>query len=265
MGVEAEIEGEIVYVGSHRFLDQQGINMESLHQQQLPGKSEIYVGSNGQLLGRIRYSDVLRPESREVINDLLTTEGVEVHMLTGDSHNTAKAVAADLGIPPGYTHAEAFPQEKAAIVSQLHQQGKTVAFVGDGINDSPALAYADVSVSFGDGSEIARETADVVLMQNDLHSLLQAIAIARHTKYLIQQNTNIVVIPNLAAMAMAVLIGLNPLVATVVNNGSTIIAGINGLRPMVKRGSKQTPPPERWKHNSMQIKLRSLLTSIRVN
>jgi Cu2+-exporting ATPase len=245
LGVEAEIEGEIVYVGSHRFLDQQGINMESLHQQQLPGKSEIYVGSNGQLLGRIRYSDVLRPESREVINDLLTTEGVEVHMLTGDNHNTAKAVAADLGIPPGYTHAEAFPQEKAAIVSQLHQQGKTVAFVGDGINDSPALAYADVSVSFGDGSEIARETADVVLMQNDLHSLLQAIAIARHTKYLIQQNTNIVVIPNLAAMAMAVLIGLNPLVATVVNNGSTIIAGINGLRPMVKRGSKQTPPPER--------------------
>ncbi|MDH6059211.1 heavy metal translocating P-type ATPase [Chrysosporum bergii ANA360D] len=245
LGVEAEIEGEIVYVGSHRFLDQQGINMESLHQQQLPGKSEIYVGSNGQLLGRIRYSDVLRPESREVINDLLTTECVEVHMLTGDNHNTAKAVAADLGIPPGYTHAEAFPQEKAAIVSQLHQQGKTVAFVGDGINDSPALAYADVSVSFGDGSEIARETADVVLMQNDLHSLLQAIAIARHTKYLIQQNTNIVVIPNLTAMAMAVLIGLNPLVATVVNNGSTIIAGINGLRPMVKRGSKQTPPPER--------------------
>jgi len=245
LGVEAEIEGEIVYVGSHRFLDQQGINMESLHQQQLPGKSEIYVGSNGQLLGRIRYSDVLRPESREVINDLLTTEGVEVHMLTGDNHNTAKAVAADLGIPPGYTHAEAFPQEKAAIVSQLHQQGKTVAFVGDGINDSPALAYADVSVSFGDGSEIARETADVVLMQNDLHSLLQAIAIARHTKYLIQQNTNIVVIPNLAAMAMAVLVGLNPLLATVVNNGSTIIAGINGLRPMVKRGSKQTPPPER--------------------
>ncbi|TVP56660.1 MAG: heavy metal translocating P-type ATPase [Nodularia sp. (in: Bacteria)] len=237
LGVQAEIEGEIVYVGSDRFLRQQGINLESLNGTQKSTSSVIYVASNGQLQGIIKYSDVLRPESREVINSLLTVEGVEVHLLTGDNRRTADAVAADLGIPPTHTHAEAFPAEKAAIVSQLHEQGKTVAFVGDGINDSPALAYADVSVSFGDGSEIARETADVVLMQNDLHSLLQAIAIARHTKQLIQQNTNIVVIPNLAAMAIAVLFGLNPLAATVINNGSTIIAGVNGLRPMLKPAS----------------------------
>ncbi|MDB9321420.1 heavy metal translocating P-type ATPase [Nodularia spumigena CS-591/04] len=163
LGVQAEIDGEIVYVGSDRFLRQQGVNMESLNGEEKSENSLIYVASNGQLQGIIKYSDVLRPESREVINSLLTVEGVEVHMLTGDNRETAKTVAADLGISPSHTHAEAFPEEKATIVSQLHEQGKTVAFVGDGINDSPALAYADVSVSFGDGSEIARETADVVL------------------------------------------------------------------------------------------------------
>ena len=245
LGVQAEIDGEIVYVGSDRFLRQQGVNMESLNGEEKSENSLIYVANNGQLQGIIKYSDVLRPESREVINSLLTVEGVEVHMLTGDNRETAKTVAADLGISPSHTHAEAFPEEKAAIVSQLHQQGKTVAFVGDGINDSPALAYADVSVSFGDGSEIARETADVVLMQNYLYSLLQAITIARQTKQLIQQNTNIVVIPNLAAMAIAVFFVLNPLAATVVNNGSTIIAGVNGLRPILKHASNQTLPRER--------------------
>lgn len=245
LGVQAEIDGEIVYVGSDRFLRQQGVNMETLDTRIKSANSVIYVASNGQLQGIIQYSDVLRPESREVVNSLLKDEGLEVHILTGDNQQTAQTVAADLGIPPTHTHAEAFPAEKAAIVSQLHEQGKTVAFVGDGINDSPALAYADVSVSFGDGSEIARETADVVLMQNDLHSLLQAIAIARQTKQLIQQNTNIVAIPNLAAMAIAVLFGLNPLAATVVNNGSTIIAGVNGLRPILKPASNQTLPSAR--------------------
>jgi P-type Cu2+ transporter len=101
-----------------------------------------------------------------VITTLSTVEGVQVHMLTGDHQRTATDVAAQLGILPTHTHAEAFPEQKVAIVRKLHEQGKTVAFVSDGINDSPALAYADVSISFAHGSEIARETADLVLMQN---------------------------------------------------------------------------------------------------
>ncbi|BBD58164.1 Cd/Co/Hg/Pb/Zn-translocating P-type ATPase [Nostoc sp. HK-01] len=238
LGVEAEIYGEPVYVGSERFLRQQGVDMEVLNDSNRIN-SVIYVASNGQLLGRIRYSDVLRPETREVINHLLTVEGVEVHILTGDNQRTAKAVAAELGITPANTHAEAFPEQKAAVVRELHEQGKTVAFVGDGINDSPALAYADVSVSFAHGSEIARETADVVLMENDLHGILEAIALARNAKKLIRQNTSIVAIPNIAAMAIAVLFGLNPLGATVVNNGSTIVAGVNGLRPILKNSPKK--------------------------
>ncbi|AUT04148.1 heavy metal translocating P-type ATPase [Nostoc sp. CENA543] len=245
LGVKAEIDGEMVYVGSERFLRQQEIDMEVLNGNGQKATSVIYVASNGRLQGRIRYSDVLRPESREVISQLMNVEGVEVHMLTGDNKRTAQAVAAELGIAPSHTHAEAFPEQKATVVRQLHEQGKTVAFVGDGINDSPALAYADVSVSFAHGSEIARETADVVLMENNLHGLLEAIAIARQAKQLIRQNTGIVAIPNLGALVMAVLFGLNPLAATVINNGSTIVAGVNGLRPVLKHPAKKTLPSGR--------------------
>ncbi|BAY75094.1 cation transporting ATPase [Nostoc linckia NIES-25] len=244
LGVQAEIDGETVYVGSERFLRQQGVDMEPLNGHQ-PGDSLIYVASNNQLQGRIVYSDILRPESQEVITQLLTVDGVEVHMLTGDNKRTANAVAAQLGIAPKHTHAEAFPEQKATVVRQLHEQGKTVAFVGDGINDSPALAYADVSVSFANGSEIARETADVVLMQNDLHGLLEAIAIARKAKQIIHQNTSIVALPNIAAMFVAVFFGLNPLAATVVNNGSTVVAGVNGLRPILKPSPKKALPSAR--------------------
>lgn len=240
LGVQAEIDGEIVYVGSDRFLRQQGVDTEQLNGHQKGASSAIYVASNGQLQGKIKYSDVLRPESQKVVAQLLTVEGVEVHILTGDNKRIANAVAAKLGIAPTHTHAEAFPEQKATVVRKLHEQGKTVAFVGDGINDSPALAYADVSVSFANSSDIARETADVVLMQNDLYGLLEAIAIARKARQLIHQNTSIVAIPNLAAMAIAVVFGLNPLAATVVNNGSTVVAGVNGLRPILKPSSNTT-------------------------
>lgn len=241
LGVKAEIDGETVLVGSRRFLQQAGISLELEENAQVRSRteltthSEIYIASKGILRGVIQYKDLPRPESRDAIATLSTVEGVEVHMLTGDNWHTARAVAAELGIAPSNTHAEAFPEQKATVIRQLHERGKTVAFVGDGLNDSPALAYADVSVSFANGSEIARETADVVLMQDNLQGLLEAIAIARQAKQLIEQNTNIIVAPNLAAMALAVLCGISPLAATMVNNGSTVVAGVNGLRPMLKQ------------------------------
>lgn len=234
LGVTALIDGEDVYVGSDRFLRQMEINMAAVDELVEKPANAIYVAWDGQLKGILSYSDKVRPETPDVIKTLMVDEGIEVHMLTGDNRRTAIAVARELGIPPAQTHAEAFPEQKAQIVRELHEAGKTVAFVGDGINDSPALAYADVSVSFAHGSEIARETADVVLMQNDLSGLIEAIEIARNAKRLIQQNTGIIAIPNLAALVFAVLFGLNPLAATVVNNGSTVVAGVNGLRPILK-------------------------------
>ena len=233
-GVRAEIDGENVLVGSARFMNSEGISLESLHVQHrdLEGASLIYVASNGQLLGVVEYTDPLRPESQSVIK-ALHDRGLDIHILTGDRRYRALTVAKELGISEDNIHAEAFPEQKATIVRQLHESGKTVAFVGDGINDSAALAYADVSVSFGDGSEVARETADVVLMENDLDSLVRAISLAKQTQQLIGQNTSLAVIPNVAALSVATTVGLNPLLATVIHNGSAIAAGVNGLRPLI--------------------------------
>ena len=234
LGVRAEIDGEKVLVGSARFINKEGISLEPLRTRHpdLQGASLIYVASKDRLLGVIEYTDPLRPESQSVIKQL-QHQGVEIHILTGDHHHRALAVAKDLEISENNIHAEAFPEQKATIVRQLHELGKTVAFVGDGINDSAALAYADVSISFGDGSDVARETADVVLIENNLSSLVKAIALAKQTQQLIQQNTRLAVIPNVAALYFATTVGLHPLLATLVHNGSAIAAGINGLRPLI--------------------------------
>lgn len=236
LGVRANIEGQTVLVGSKRFLQQEGISLKCLYEEHpdLQTGSLIYVASDGELRGVLQYTDPLRPESYEVITQLQQA-GIEVHMLTGDNWKRAKSAANRLGIPETNVHAEAFPETKANVVRELHESGRTVAFIGDGINDSAALAYADVSISFGNGSDIARETADVVLMRNDLQGLLEAIALARQAMSLIHQNTAIVAIPNLAGLIMAGTFGLNPLAATVVNNGSSILAGVNGLRPLLNR------------------------------
>lgn len=248
LGVRAKIDGERVFVGSDRFLLQEGISLDCFYDLHPCGVGEcefsekcpisadsslIYVASNGEFQGVIQYADPLRHESRLVIKRLQTEYGMAIHLLTGDSQTKAIAVAKELEIPFSQVHAEAFPEQKAEIVRQLHDSGKTVAFTGDGLNDSVALAYADVSVSFGNGSDVARETADVVLMTNDLATLLDAIAIAKETLQIIQQNTALAVVPNLAALSFASTVGLHPLAATIVHNGSAIAAGLNGLRPLM--------------------------------
>ncbi|MEG3440302.1 heavy metal translocating P-type ATPase [Pannus brasiliensis CCIBt3594] len=245
-GVRAEIDGLNVLVGSRGFLESEAIDLSGFDDRarsnRAEGNSMIYVAAGGKLQGAIVYRDPTRSESREVIHSLRHGNSIDVHLLTGDNRRVANAVAAELGIAIASTHAEAFPEQKVEMVKKLHEKGKTVAFVGDGINDSPALAYADVSVSFADGSEVARETADVVLMENNLRGLPFAIAIARQAMELIHQNTGLVAIPNLGAMVLAVLVGIPPLTATLVNNGSTIIAGLNGLRPLLTDGEDLDRP-----------------------
>ncbi|OKH14289.1 ATPase [Fischerella major NIES-592] len=254
LGVQAEIDGQQVVVGSDRFLHQCGIPLDCLYEPHLCNQADcpyhlncrisahdslLYVGVNGEFQGVIYYTDPLRPESAAVIQELQTAYGMSIHLLTGDSQQRAIAVARKLGIPLSRVHAEAFPEQKAEIIRKLHASGKTVAFTGDGLNDSVALSYADVSISFGGGSEVARETADVVLMDNNLTSFVEAIAIARQTKAVIQQNISLAVIPNLAALGLATTVGLHPLAATVVHNGSAIAAGLNGLRPLMHQDPQE--------------------------
>jgi Cu2+-exporting ATPase len=239
LGMKAEIGDKTVLVGSKRFLLESEIDLslethlfmsEGLH----AGRSLIYVACNGDFQGIIEYADPLRPESPALIEKLQKEWGMSVHLLTGDNQQRASQVAKVLNSPENNVHAEAFPEHNVIIVRDLHRSGRTVAFVGDGLNDSVALAYADVSISFAAGSEVARETADVVLMENDLDCLAEALLIAKNTKSLIEQNTFLVVAPNLTALGLASTVGLNPLVATAIHNGTAIAAGLNSLRPLAQ-------------------------------
>ncbi len=238
LGVVARIEGRQVLVGSSRFMEKEGVDISASEQFKTGGVSLAYVAREGALIGVIMYADPIRTESPGVIAEL-HGQGINTHMLTGDVQRVADAVAKELGMRPDEVHASAFPERKVEVVQELKAQGKTVAFIGDGINDSAALAYADVSISFAAGSDIARETADVVLMDDDLSGLTHAIAISKQVMDIVYQNAFIVGIPNLGALVIGVLFALDPITAIVINNGSAIVAGLNGLRPTLG-GDKKT-------------------------
>lgn len=235
-GIRASIEDSVIWVGNPQFLSQAGIDpaeIAGLGDLASAQRSCVYVARDGELLGAIAYADPLRPQSPALIQSLMA-QGMTVYLLTGDSSARAREVAQLLHIRPDRVYAEAFPERKATVVRDLRRAGKTVAFMGDGLNDAVALAYADVSISFESGSEVARETADVVLMTEDLDSLLETVRIAQETRRLIEQNTMLVVVPNLAALGLAATVGLNPLWATAIHNGSAIAAGLNSLRPLMQ-------------------------------
>jgi heavy metal translocating P-type ATPase len=239
LGVEAQIQGQHIWVGSHRLMAQQQISLDHLRQAhpelETGPHSLVYVAAGQTLVGVILYSDPIRAESPAVVQ-ALQAQGIEVYMLTGDVGRVAHGVAQALDIPADQVYAEAFPERKVEVVKALHDSGKTVAFCGDGINDSAALAYADVSISFAGASGIARETADVVLMEDDLSGLHTAIAIAQQAMAVVQQNVALVIAPNLTAVAAGVFLAINPVLAILINNGSAILAELNGLRPLLGPG-----------------------------
>ncbi len=227
LGVVATIKNKTVLVGSSRLMESEGIDISASYIYKTGGTSLAYVARDGKLIGLILYADPIRTESHEVIA-ALHSQGIETHMLTGDVERVAQSVARELGIDR--VHAQAFPEKKVEVVRKLKESGKTVAFIGDGINDSAALAYADVSLSFAAGSDIARETADIVLMDDDLSGLPNAIEIAKSVMEIINQNALIVGIPNFFALAYGIFFRLDPIMAIFINNGSAILAGLNGLR-----------------------------------
>jgi heavy metal translocating P-type ATPase len=234
LGVVARVDGIDLLVGSDRLMKSENISLAVLSAETLgkDGQSLVYIAGNGQLLGVICYSDPPRPESQEVIQEL-KQQGLTPYMLSGDAKRVAYAIADQLNISPHCVYAEAFPERKVEVVRGLHDSGKTVAFCGDGINDSAALAYADVSISFAGATDIARETADVVLMENNLQGLLSAIKISRQAMAIVNQNIWSVSVPNLLGIAAGSLFPLNPILAILINNGSAILASLNSLRPLL--------------------------------
>ena len=231
-GVVASIRGQQALLGNSKLLLEEGVVIPSIEERpDLAVATPIYLAVDGVLVG-IHYAlDRVRPDTPDLIAEL-HRRGIEAHMLTGDIGTVAHAVAAEIGLKPEEVHSDALPDQKAELVQHFTSKGKKVVFVGDGINDSAALAYADVSVSFASGSDLARETADVVLTNDRVSDLIVAQDLARHTFGLVKQNIGIVGVPNLSALVIGTFLPVSPIAAVFLNNGSCLVAAGNAIRAL---------------------------------
>ena len=238
-GVRIQVEGVTYWVGSQGLLDifQAGIPekvRKQIGQWQEDGQSVVFYGQETRLLAVLAISDRIKPTSAEAVKEL-KKQGIEVHLLTGDGVRTSERVAATLDI--GYYKAEVMPNDKEEYIISLQQQGKKVAMVGDGINDSQALARADVSIAMGKGTDIAMDVAMVTLITSDLLLLPGAIRLSKQTVRLIYQNLfwafiyNVIGIP-LAAGVLFPINGLllNPMLASAAMAFSSVSVVLNSLR-----------------------------------
>ena len=186
-GIIADIDGKTVLVGNHKLMTENGINIKDVDISELSktGKTPMYVAVNGLLAGIIAVADTVKQSSRDAIEKLHEL-GIKTVMITGDNELAAKAIAYAVGIDE--VLAEVMPQDKAAAVKNLQEKGNVVAMVGDGINDAPALAQADVGIAVGSGTDVAMDSADIVLMKSDLNDVYYAVALSRATIRNIKQN-----------------------------------------------------------------------------
>ena len=237
-GVIARAADGPILLGTQRFMDAQAIAVDALAPRARAlaeqGKSAVYVAFRGQALAVIAVADVLKPGAREVVV-ALTARGLEVVMLTGDDRLTAGAIAREAGITR--VLAEVLPERKAAEITTLQASGRLVAMVGDGINDAPALAQADVGIAMGSGTDVAIEAADVTLMRGDLRGVTAAIELSRRTVRIIKQNLawafgyNLILIPVAAGVLYPVAgILLSPVLAGAAMALSSVSVVLNSLR-----------------------------------
>jgi Cu2+-exporting ATPase len=194
------------------------------------GKTVVFVVADDALAGAIALADVIRPESRQAIEDLRAM-GVRCMMLTGDHQRVAAWVAQQLGLDEVF--AEVLPEQKAAKVREVQSRGLRVAMVGDGVNDAPALATADVGIAIGTGTDVAAETADVVLVRSDPRDVVAIIDLARATYRKMLQNLawatgyNLIAIPLAAGVLAGAGVLLSPAAGAVLMSASTVIVAVN--------------------------------------
>lgn len=188
-GVEADVEGQPVLLGNRKLMRERGVDFGSLMSQaerlESEGKTVMFVAVSGQAAGLIAVADTLKEYSAEAIRRLHKL-GIEVAMITGDNRRTAEAIARQVGIDR--VLAEVLPQDKAIEVEKLQALGKKVAMVGDGVNDAPALAQADVGMAIGSGTDVAKETGDVILIKDDIRDVVVALEVAKATMRKVKQN-----------------------------------------------------------------------------
>lgn len=245
-GIEAKIDGHVVLAGNRKMMTEQNISLHLLEQESdrlaEEGKTPMYVAVDHQLAGIVAVADVVKASSKAAIESLHKM-GIEVAMITGDNRKTAAAIAKQVGIDR--VLAEVLPQDKAGEVKKLQEEGRKVAMVGDGINDAPALAQADIGIAIGSGTDVAMESADIVLMHSDLMDVPTAILLSKKTIRNIKQNLfwafgyNTIGIP--VAAGVLYLFGgplLNPMLAAAAMSLSSVSVLSNALR--LKRFKAQT-------------------------
>jgi Cu+-exporting ATPase len=230
-GVEGTVNGRKTAVGSEKMMRDASIDTTPASNAILrfseQGKTLILVAADGKLVGMIAVADTLRPASNKTAAELKEM-GFELVLLTGDNSRTAHAIAAQAGIDKVF--AEVLPQEKAAKIQELQSQGKIVAMVGDGMNDAPSLAQADVGIAVGTGTDIAIETADITLMKSDLRGVLRAIRLSRQTMRTIKQNLFWAFVYNSIGIPLAAMGLLNPMFAAGAMALSSVSVVTNSLR-----------------------------------
>jgi Cu2+-exporting ATPase len=236
-GVEAHINGHYLHLGSERFLRENSIATDKAIRDHYnlneAGCSSLFMAVDGKLAALIPYADQIRPESPDVIRSLNERGIKNTIMLTGDNNTVARPLAGKLGL--SQIAAEMLPAQKADFVQELKRQGRIVAMVGDGINDSPALCYADIGIAMKHGAEVAHESANIVLLEDSLWKLVQAVDISRQGVALIKQNYWIVATMNTIALALALPGGLiSPQLTALISNGSAIVASLNAVRPTLR-------------------------------
>lgn len=189
LGVSAEVEGEEVLVGNEMFLGEHQIDArpfkKDVDKLQNEAKTVVYAAYGGKVIGLIALADTLKPHAKEAIA-MLKKMGLEILMITGDNQKTADAIAQDVGIDRAL--AKVLPQDKEKMIKKLQQEGKVVAMVGDGINDAPALAQADIGIAVGSGTDVAIETGQIVLIKDDLRDVVTGIDLSRKTINKVKQN-----------------------------------------------------------------------------
>ncbi|MGI6731646.1 MAG: heavy metal translocating P-type ATPase [Anaerovoracaceae bacterium] len=237
-GIQVEVDGIQVLLGNKKLMDEKNISLASLEKQSDrlagEGKTPMYIAMDQKLSGIIAVADVVKARSLEAI-EKLKSMGLEVDMITGDNKRTAEAIARKVGIDR--VLAEVLPQDKSNEVKKLQSEGKMVAMVGDGINDAPALAQADIGIAIGSGTDVAMESADIVLMRSDLMDVLAAIQLSKSTIKNIKQNLfwafayNVIGIP-IAAGVLHIFGGplLSPMFAAAAMSLSSVSVVTNALR-----------------------------------
>ncbi|MBF0554045.1 MAG: heavy metal translocating P-type ATPase [Nitrospirae bacterium] len=236
-GVDALIAGKNVLVGSLRLLEENSIpigdEITAITDTFInDGKAALYIALDGKLGGIISFRDQIRKEAKAMIDELHRVGVKNVIMLTGDVKKVAYPVAKALGIDQCI--AEVLPEQKAEVVIDLKNKGHIVAFVGDGINDSVALSYADIGISVKGGADITKETAGVILLDDNLNKIPMAFEISKETITLIKENYAITGGLNVVAYALAALNLISPVLSTLISNGSAIIACVNGMKPIIR-------------------------------